>query len=109
MMAHVNSRQLLMPLLVSRILPFGSLCLTSEALGNLTDFGYKCRYCNTINWITLEDGERKKHEYADSFRSDNPWYLVGYVVDDVDLFNDSEKIRVWELVSLSWAWWAYYA
>jgi hypothetical protein len=23
--------------------------LTSEALGNLTDFSYKCRYCNTIN------------------------------------------------------------
>jgi RNase P subunit RPR2 len=34
--------------------------LTSKALGNLTDFGYKCRNCNTINRITLEDGELKK-------------------------------------------------
>jgi RNase P subunit RPR2 len=36
--------------------------LTSEALGNVTDFGYKCRNCNTINRITLEDGELKKQE-----------------------------------------------
>jgi RNase P subunit RPR2 len=36
--------------------------LTSEALGKLTDFGYKCRNCNTINRITLEDGELKKQE-----------------------------------------------
>jgi hypothetical protein len=35
--------------------------LTSEALGNLTDFSHKCRYCNTIDRITLEDGELKKH------------------------------------------------
>jgi hypothetical protein len=28
----------------------------------LTDFGYKCRYCNTINRIALEDGELKKQE-----------------------------------------------
>ena len=34
--------------------------LTSEALGNLTDFGYKCRNCNTINRLTLEDGKLKK-------------------------------------------------
>jgi hypothetical protein len=34
--------------------------LTSEALGNLTDFGFKCRYCNAINRIMLEDGELKK-------------------------------------------------
>jgi hypothetical protein len=34
------------------------------ALGNLTDFGYKCRYCNTINTITLEDGELKKQKYT---------------------------------------------
>jgi phage FluMu protein Com len=26
----------------------------------LTDFGFKCRYCNTINRITLENGELKK-------------------------------------------------
>ena len=34
--------------------------LTSETLGNLTDFGYKCRNCNMINRITLEDGDLKK-------------------------------------------------
>ena len=34
--------------------------LTSHALGNITDFGEKCRNCNTINRITLEDGELKK-------------------------------------------------
>jgi hypothetical protein len=28
--------------------------LTSKALGNLTDFGFKYRYCNTINRVTLE-------------------------------------------------------
>jgi hypothetical protein len=31
-------------------------------LDNLTDFGFKCRNCNTINRITLEDGELKKQE-----------------------------------------------
>jgi RNase P subunit RPR2 len=36
--------------------------LTSEALGNLTDFGYKCRNCNTINRITLEEAKLKKKE-----------------------------------------------
>jgi hypothetical protein len=36
--------------------------LNSEALGNLTDFGFKCRYFNTINRITLEDGELNKQE-----------------------------------------------
>jgi hypothetical protein len=34
--------------------------LTSEALGNLTDFGAKCEKCETINTITLEEGELKK-------------------------------------------------
>jgi RNase P subunit RPR2 len=34
--------------------------LTSKALGNVT--GYKCRNCNTINRITLEDGELKRQE-----------------------------------------------
>jgi hypothetical protein len=33
--------------------------LNSEALGNLTDFGFKCRYCNTINRIILEEGNLK--------------------------------------------------
>ena len=32
-----------------------------EKLGNLTDFGYRCRNYNTINRITAEDGELKKH------------------------------------------------
>jgi hypothetical protein len=36
--------------------------LNSEALGNLTDFDFMCRYCNTINGVTLEDGELKKQE-----------------------------------------------
>jgi hypothetical protein len=36
--------------------------LTSKAFSNITDFGYKCRSCGTINRITLEDGEPKKHE-----------------------------------------------
>jgi RNase P subunit RPR2 len=36
--------------------------LNSEALGNLTDFSYKCPYCNTINRITLEGGEVKEQE-----------------------------------------------
>jgi hypothetical protein len=36
--------------------------LTPHALGNLTDFGYKCRNCDTINMITLKDGELKKQE-----------------------------------------------
>jgi hypothetical protein len=31
--------------------------LTSKALDNLTDFGYKCRNCDTINRITLNDGD----------------------------------------------------
>jgi uncharacterized Zn finger protein len=34
--------------------------LTSKAFGNITDFGYKCRSCGTINRITLENGELKK-------------------------------------------------
>jgi RNase P subunit RPR2 len=35
--------------------------VASEKLGNVTDFDYKCRNCNRINRITLEDGELKKH------------------------------------------------
>jgi RNase P subunit RPR2 len=34
--------------------------LTSEGLGNLTDFGFKCRNCDTINRISLADGETQK-------------------------------------------------
>jgi len=34
--------------------------VASEKLGNVTNFGYKCCNCNTINRITLEDGELKK-------------------------------------------------
>ena len=36
--------------------------LTSKAFSNITDFGYKCRSCGTINRITLENGEIKKQE-----------------------------------------------
>ena len=35
---------------------------TSESVGNLTDFGYKCHNCNTITKITLKVGELKKQE-----------------------------------------------
>jgi hypothetical protein len=40
--------------------------LTSEGLGNLTDFGFKCRNCDTINRISLADGELKKQEYSEN-------------------------------------------
>jgi RNase P subunit RPR2 len=36
--------------------------VASEKLGSVTDFGYKCRNCSTINRITLENGELKKQE-----------------------------------------------
>jgi len=36
--------------------------LNSEALGHLTDFGFKCRYCDTVNRVTFEDGKLKKHK-----------------------------------------------
>jgi RNase P subunit RPR2 len=36
--------------------------LTSKAFSNITDFGYECRSCGTINMITLENGELKKQE-----------------------------------------------
>jgi RNase P subunit RPR2 len=36
--------------------------LNSVTSGSVTDFGYKCRNCNTIYRITLKDGELKKHE-----------------------------------------------
>lgn len=34
--------------------------LNSVTSGNVTEIGYKCRNCNTINRITLEDGELKQ-------------------------------------------------
>jgi hypothetical protein len=34
--------------------------LTPHAFWNITDFGAKCPKCNTINTITLENGELKK-------------------------------------------------
>jgi hypothetical protein len=34
--------------------------LTPHAFWNITDFGAKCEKCNTINTITLENGELKK-------------------------------------------------
>jgi hypothetical protein len=36
--------------------------LTTETVGNLTDFSFKCWNCNTINRTTLRDGELKKQE-----------------------------------------------
>jgi phage FluMu protein Com len=36
--------------------------LTSKAFSNLTDFGAKCEKCETINTITLENGELKKQK-----------------------------------------------
>jgi hypothetical protein len=34
--------------------------LTPHAFWNITDFGAKCERCETINTITLENGELKK-------------------------------------------------
>jgi hypothetical protein len=36
--------------------------LTPHAFWNITDFGAKCEKCETINTITLEEGELKKQE-----------------------------------------------
>jgi hypothetical protein len=36
--------------------------LTPHAFWNITDFGAKCEKCDTINTITLEEGELKKQE-----------------------------------------------
>jgi hypothetical protein len=41
---------------------WGDMSHLTFKLGSVTDFGYKCRNCNTINKITLEDGELKKQE-----------------------------------------------
>jgi hypothetical protein len=34
--------------------------LTLHGFGNITDFGANCESCETINTITLEEGELKK-------------------------------------------------
>jgi hypothetical protein len=34
--------------------------LTPHAFWNITDFGAKCERCETINTITLEEGELEK-------------------------------------------------
>jgi hypothetical protein len=39
-----------------------SIYLTPPAFWNITDFGAKCEKCETINTITLENGELKKQE-----------------------------------------------
>ena len=36
--------------------------LTPHAFWNITDFGARCEKCDTINTITLEEGELKKQE-----------------------------------------------
>jgi hypothetical protein len=36
--------------------------LTPHAFWNITDFGAKCEKCETLNTITLENGELKKQE-----------------------------------------------
>jgi hypothetical protein len=36
--------------------------LTPHAFWNITDFGAKCEICETINMITLDNGELKKQE-----------------------------------------------
>ncbi|MGB7557232.1 MAG: hypothetical protein WBM37_01835 [Nitrososphaeraceae archaeon] len=36
--------------------------LTPHAFWNITDFGAKCEKCDTINRITIEEGELKKQE-----------------------------------------------
>jgi hypothetical protein len=38
--------------------------LTPHAFWNVTDFGAKCEKCETINTITLENGELKKQEWV---------------------------------------------
>jgi hypothetical protein len=40
----------------------GFICLAPHAFWNITDFGAKCEKCDTINTITLEEGELKKQE-----------------------------------------------
>jgi phage FluMu protein Com len=35
--------------------------LTAHAFWNITDFGAKCEKCETINTVTLENGELRKH------------------------------------------------
>jgi hypothetical protein len=38
--------------------------LTPHSFWNITDFGAKCERCETINTITLEEGELKKASIA---------------------------------------------
>ena len=39
--------------------------LTPHAFWNITDFGAQCERCETINTITLENGELKKQVYSE--------------------------------------------
>jgi phage FluMu protein Com len=41
--------------------------LTPRAFWNITDFDAKCEKCETINTITLENGELKKTSIAIKF------------------------------------------
>jgi hypothetical protein len=36
--------------------------LTPHAFWNITDFGAKCEKCETLNTVTIENGELKKQE-----------------------------------------------
>jgi hypothetical protein len=48
--------------------------LTPHAFWNISDFGAKCEKCETINTITLEEGELKKRYSHNLYRGFYPYY-----------------------------------